>query len=137
MILPPLLRLSYWFDLNPAPMALFVERGLLVVFTAFFLVGVLARLVAMRKDLEKLTRKSLQRVASMLMILGVFGLLLYVLTYERVYALSMRFGYLLWLALFAWFAYRFYRHLLIEMPALEKRRLEREQINKWLPRSKA
>lgn len=137
MTLPPPLTLSYWFDPSPAPFLPMVERGILVVFVAFFFAGILARLIIMRQGWDKMTKKAIRRAASALMVLGFVGLLLYVLSYERVYVLGMRFGYLLWIVLFAWYAYRLIRMVRIDMPLMEQRRAERDNINKWLPKSKA
>ena len=134
MTLPPLLQLSYWFDLTPPPFLTWVERGLLAIFVILLCAGIFVRLVTMRQGWEKMTKSALQQASSMLTLLGALGLLLYTFSYERVYLLSMRFGYLLWLALLVWYAWRLYRLVMVEMPAMEQRRTERDAINKWLPK---
>lgn len=113
-----------------------VERGLLVVFTAFVAGGILARLFTLRQGWDKLTKRAVQRASNILVGMGLLGLMLYFFTYERIYVLSLRFGYLLWLVLFIWNAYRLYRYVRVEIPTMERRRAERDQINKWLPKSK-
>lgn len=135
MNIPPLLRLAYWFDLNPAPFMPWVERFLPIAFILLLFVGILLRMVAWRRDFEKLTRRALRKAASMLMVLGVVGLLLFVFAYERVYVLSMRFGYLIWFGLLAWYVWRLMKYVRVEIPAIERRQAEREKLNKWLPKA--
>lgn len=136
MTLPPLLRPSYWFGLTPAPLTPWVEYTLLACFALFFFAGVIVGLVAMRQDFEKMMRRALQRTSSALMILGAFGLLLFVFSYERIYGLGMRAGYILWVALLAWYAWQTYRLFKIELPEDAQRRAQRNAMNKWIPTSK-
>lgn len=113
-----------------------IERVLLVLFIALFFAGILVRLLTLRQGWEKLVKRAVQRASSMLMVMGLLGLMLYFFYYERIYLLSMRFGYLLWLALFGYYVYRLVKYVRVEIPAIEKRRAEREEISKWLPKSK-
>ncbi|MFA5935927.1 MAG: hypothetical protein WC787_03680 [Patescibacteria group bacterium] len=136
MTLPPFLRPSYWFALSPPPLMPWVEWTLLGLFTVCFFAGVILRLISMRQGMEKMTRRTYERGSNMLMILGLFGFLLFVLSFERIYMIGMRAGYLLWVALLGWFAYRMYTIVRVDMPAMEKRKADREAINKWLPTSK-
>lgn len=113
-----------------------VERALPIVFGVLFVAGIVAYLVAYKRDWSKMMRRALRKVADRLIILGCFGLLLYGLTYERIYVLSARIGYVLWFALLVWYAWTMYRLVTVEMPAMEQRQAEREQKNKWLPKAK-
>ncbi len=112
-----------------------VERSLLVLFCVFLLAGIIVRLLVWRAGWDKLMKKALRRAASALTVLGVVGLLLYVFSYERIYVLSMRFGYAIWFALFAWYVWRLLLLVRVEIPAVERSHREREEKNKWLPKS--
>lgn len=136
MTLPPLLRLSYWFGLTPAPFLPWVEYSLLGFFAIFFFAGIALRFFALNKAKDKLYRRAYHDVSSALLTLGVFGLVLFVFSYERIYALGMRAGYLLWVALFAWYAWRLYRKIRVEIPEMQERRDQRDALNKWLPKAK-
>jgi hypothetical protein len=136
MTLPPLLNPAYWFALAPAPLMPWVEWTLLGLFAACFFAGIILRFISMRKEMEKMVRRAVVRGSGMLITLGVFGLILFILSYERIYVLGMRAGYLLWAALLGWYAWQMYKLVKIEMPMAEQRKSEREAINKWLPTSK-
>ncbi len=135
MTLPPLLRLSYWFGLTPAPFSPIADRAVLVFFSLLFVAGVVAGLARLRHGWEKMTRRMLLIVSTRLIILGAFGLLLYAMTYERIYVLGMRFGYVIWLALAAWYVWKTERLIRVEIPAKDQQRAERERLEKWLPKS--
>ena len=113
-----------------------VDRALLVVFSLLLVGGIVVYLVSLRQDWEKMMRKMLRRAAEALVVCGGFGLLLYGLTYERIPYLGARVGYIVWLAVFAWYAWKLWKFVKVEIPALEQRQAEREQFNKWLPKSK-
>lgn len=136
MTLPPLLTPGYWFDPVPPPFLPFVDRLLLVAFMGLAIVGIIAHLARLRAGLEKMTRRAVGRAGTLLITMGLFGLLLWTLAYERVPYLSMRMWYLVWSVLFVIWGYRIYRFVFVEIPSRQKQNEEREAINKWLPKSK-
>lgn len=96
----------------------------------------MVRLVTLRQGLEKMTKRALIRAGNSLIVYGLFGLLLYFLTFERVAVLSARIGYLIWVALFAWSVWKIVKYVRVDIPAVEKRREERAKFDKWLPKRK-
>jgi ACR3 family arsenite efflux pump ArsB len=134
MVLPPLLRISYWINFTPAPFSPLILRGLLLFFCAFFLAGILVRLVAMRHGWEKITRRLLHRIASAFTVLGLAGLLLYVFETQRIYLLSARAFYVLWVVIFLVYAWWIIKYIWIDVPAMNRKKEEREKIEKWLPK---
>ena len=136
MEIPPLLRPSFWFNPSPVPFQPIVERGLLVIFGAFLFIGILSRIVAMRAGLEKMVKRLIIKISVSLMILGVLGLMLYGFYFERITVLGSRFWYLIWLALFGWYAWKIWKYAFVEIPEIEKKRAEREAAEKWLPKPK-
>lgn len=135
MTLPPLVSPSYWFSLTPPPIAPVFQYILLGIFTACFIGAIVVRLISMRAGLEKMTRRVLATTSNRLAVLFVFGAILFMLTYEGIYVLSMRAGYLLWVLLLAWYAWQTYKTVKIELPAMQQRRSERDAFNKWLPKT--
>ncbi|MCI0479117.1 hypothetical protein L0Y59_01085 [Candidatus Uhrbacteria bacterium] len=134
MTFPPLLQPSYWFTTVPPPLSPVADRVAFVLFAVFLVAGIVMRVVATRRGWEKMVRRLLIRSGGRLMTLGAFGLLLYALNYERVPVLSARFWFLLWAALLAWYAWKTYRYVRVEIPDVKRRREERERTEKWLPR---
>ncbi|MBU1032885.1 MAG: hypothetical protein ABII13_01520 [Patescibacteria group bacterium] len=136
MTLPPLLRPSYWFDPTPIAFSPVVQNVFLIVFGTFLFVGIFVRLVALKRGWEKMTKRFLVRISGSLMVLGVFGLVLYILDLQRVSVLSARVFYILWLAALAWYIYRIVKFAWVDIPAVQKKKEERERIEKWLPKKK-
>ncbi|MEO5928133.1 MAG: hypothetical protein ABIO72_05425 [Patescibacteria group bacterium] len=135
MNLPPLVLPSYWFALTPPPIAPIFQYILVGVFGACLIAAIVLRLVAMRDGIEKLMRRALGAASNRLIVLAVFGAFLYAMSYEGIYVLSMRFGFILWAALFAWYAWQTYKTIKRDIPAMNQRRTERDAINKWLPKA--
>ncbi|MBU1907640.1 hypothetical protein KKF59_00725 [Patescibacteria group bacterium] len=136
MNIPPYLKLSYWFNPNPAPLMPWADRFLPILFSVFLFVGIIIRLVTLRQGLEKMTKRALIRAGNSLIVYGLFGLVLYLLTFERVTVLSARVGYLIWVALFAWSVWKIVKYVRVDIPAVEKRREERARLEKWMPKRK-
>jgi len=134
MTLPPLLRFSYWFNASPPPFSTAVGFGLLIFFAVLLVVGIAVQVIAPRQKWEKMTKRLVARSGYMLTVLGSIGLVLYALSYERVPVLSARLGFLVWAAFLAYYAWQTYRFVRVEMPAVQKRREERERIDKWIPK---
>lgn len=135
MTLPPLIRPSYWFDLTPPPIAPVFQYIVVAVFGLCMIAAIVLRLVSMRAGMEKMMRRALNSASNRLIVLSIFGAFLYALSYEGIYALSMRFGFVLWFALLVWYAWQTYKTIKVEIPAMHQRRTERDAYNKWLPKS--
>ena len=135
MTIPPFFHPSYWFDLTPPPLLPVFDHILLGLFVACFLLGIVGRLTLLRRGWEKMMKKAVQRASNALIVLGCFGLLLYAMSYERIYVLSMRAGYVLWIVLLAWYIWSIVRFVRVEIPETKRRHSEREEIEKWLPKS--
>lgn len=113
-----------------------MERGLIVIFGVFLFIGILGRIIAMRIGWEKMIKRLIVKTSNSCVALGVFGFVLYGFYFERVTVLGARFWYLLWLALFGWYAWKIWKYAFVEIPEIEKKRAERETAEKWLPKPK-
>lgn len=134
MTIPSPLLPSFWFNPTPPPFLPLIDHILLALFGVMLVAGIAARVLAMKKGWEKMTRRLLDRTGGRLMTLGVFGFLLYALNFERVPVLSARLGFLVWAGLVVWYAWQTQHFIRVEVPAAQKRREEREQTEKWLPK---
>lgn len=136
MTLPPPLTLPYWFTPYPSPFLPVAEKALYAIFIACLVFGTFAAFARMRPRLGKMTRRALSRGASLLITMGGVGLVLMAIEYQRISFLRMRVFYLVWAVVFIVWASRLYRFVTVEIPAVEKKREERERIEKWLPKRK-
>jgi nitrate reductase gamma subunit len=136
MTLPPLLTLGYWFSPLPLPLMPLAHWVLFSIFALMAAVG-LALLVWQRKSKsDKLGRRVFGRIASLLITMGLIGLLLRGLDYERVYLLSMRAFYLVWLIAAGLWGWSIYIYATKTIPAIRAKQAERESFEKWLPKKK-
>lgn len=111
-----------------------VQAGAGALFSVCVLAGIAVALIGRRVALDKWRRRALDRASTRLMGMGFFGLFLLFLSYERISVLSLRAGYLVWIFLAIWYAFRTVRQLSVEIPALEERQRLQKQRNRWLPK---
>ncbi|MEK7529538.1 MAG: hypothetical protein AAB570_01305 [Patescibacteria group bacterium] len=87
--------LTFWFDrvphLEPATLKLYF-----ILFLAAVIVGATVRWVTRRKAADKFGKEIGRRVAVMLVVMGVLGLLYWFAGWQRVPFLSSRFWLILW-----------------------------------------
>ncbi len=108
----------------------------LVLFAALVILGVIAKIYAVKSNLEKLLRRAVQRAGNLLLTMGLVGLLLYFFTYENVPILSMRIWLLVLLGSGIAWAWSIYHYVKVEIPAKHGMQAERDRMNKWLPKAK-
>lgn len=85
---------------------------------------------------DKLDRRISNSIASLLITMGLVGLLMRGFDYERVYLLSMRFFYVIWLLAAGVWGWTIYIYATKTVPAIRAKQAEREQHEKWLPKKK-
>jgi len=136
MTLPSLLTPGYWFAPLPTPLMPPAHWALLVCFALLSASGIVLLVVLRRVSWDKLKRRIFGRVATALVTMGLVGLLLRGLDYEKVYLLSMRAFYLVWAACALAWAWSIYRYATKTVPAIRAKQSEREQFEKWLPKKK-
>ncbi len=136
MNLSELYDLNYWFTLRPDEMSLAFLIGFLVFFVLVFL-GTFAMIVYKKKKkivLSKPQRKLYEKIQSACATMGLLGLLWLFFAYERVPFLSARFWVLVWLLSGGLWIYVISRYYSLEMKPQIKKLIEKERIEKWLPK---
>ncbi|MDD5438128.1 MAG: hypothetical protein PHC70_03220 [Patescibacteria group bacterium] len=131
-----LLTLNFWFQMQPPMFLAWVNIFFLVVFAAMVIVGIIAKVYAVKSNLEKLLRRAVHRAGNLLLTMGLIGLLICFFTYETVPILSMRIWLLVWLGSAIAWAWSIIRYVRVEIPAKHEMQVERERVNKWLPKAK-
>lgn len=131
-----LLSLNFWFQMQPPMFLPWVSIFFLVVFSALVIVGIIAKIYAVKSNQEKLTRRAVQRAGNLLLTMGLIGLLIWFFTFENVPILSMRIWLLVWLGSAIAWAWSIIRYVRVEIPAKHSMQAERDRMNKWLPKAK-
>jgi len=131
-----LLNLSFWFNLSPDPLMPGSFRFLELVFCALILFGVVAKIVSVVKKSDYLFAVGAKKLVSPFFWMGVLGLILLVLDYERVTFFNSRFWYLLWaLGFIVWMVFVM-KKLIHDLPERKKIIDDRKKLEKWLPKKK-
>jgi uncharacterized membrane protein YkvI len=131
-----LLSLNFWFELYPPALTPWTIRIMLVIFVALLLVGIVGKIYSIKTKLEKWTRRTVDKASSMLITMGVLGLMIFFFGYEQIPILSMKFGYIIWIVLLGIWLYFLYNFIFNEIPRQRKLKQEREHVDKWLPKPK-
>ena len=124
---------AYLFDLRP-----FTTTGaiktMLIFFAVLTLIGIGVKIYEKIGKLEKFQAKLLEKIVSFFITLGLLGLGLSWLRYERVHILSARFWLIVWLiALIVWL-YPILKYWIKIVPEAKKHSEERKLFKKYLPK---
>ncbi len=113
-----------------------VSATLLVVFIALAIMGLVAKVYGMKANLDKFVRRAVERAGTLLLTMGLVGLLYYLFVFESVPILSMRVWLIVWLLSGLAWAWSILHYVRVEIPRINQLKSEREKLNKWLPKSK-
>lgn len=130
-----LLSPTFWFQIQPPPFLYWTGLIMLVIFSAMIILGVGAKIYGTKANLDKLIRRAVERAGTLLLSMGLVGLTMYFISYERVPVLSMRVLYIVWLVGLGLWIWSLYRYVKIEIPSKRSMAAEREKLNKWLPKA--
>jgi hypothetical protein len=127
-----LIKPSYWFTFQPPSVGGVSGNVIFAFFLLLFVVGIVGRVVAVRKTDDRFLQQAVTKIASMLSIMGILGVLLYFFSFERIQFLGARFWYLVWMGgLILWIVI-----LLRDIKSIPGKRalaLERQKRTKYFP----
>ncbi len=124
---------SFWFTLRPAEVGGISGSLIFGFFLLLFVLGIVSRIVAAQKLDDRYARMLGGRIGTMLVTLGILGVLLYFFSYERIRLFGSRFWYLFWvigLIVWAGFIVRFAKKTI---PELKQKEGIRAQMRKYFP----
>ncbi len=128
---------SYWFTLQPALVGGTEGKIIFSFFVLLFLLGIVARIVSSNRTDDRHVREVFERGATLLVTMGILGVLLYFFSYEQIRLFGSRFWYLFWLIgilVWSFFLLRFVRSTIPKQRANEA--LKAEQRKYFPPRRK-
>ncbi len=128
-------QLSYWIDVAPAPLESWRFLLPLLIFIAFFVGGLAAKIVASQTDNFKI-RTILFKFGSMGWVMGLVGVLLIFFEYERVALFRMRIFFILWVVASAVWSTLIIVRLRKELPSRLEKIQEFLEKKKYLPKRK-
>ena len=132
----PFYEPSYWLSVEPPVVGGTIGYIIFGVFLLCVMAGVIVRVRRMKELKDKYEKRLLSQVSIMLIVMGLFGLVLYFLSFEGIPFLGARFWYPVWiLAVAGWIAWILY-YARVTIPAHRKRAGARAHIDKYMPRKK-
>ncbi len=129
------LQPAYLFELRPFTTWNTIE-SIMVFFGLIVLAGIIIKIYKEIKKGEKFQAKLLEKIISLCIVMGVLGILLTWLRYERVQILSARFWLIVWLIVTLIWLYPIVKYYLKVVPEAKKRSEEKKLYSKYLPKKK-
>ncbi len=132
----PLLKISYWFDINPPLMNELMGQIIFWFFAIFLIVGAVIRVVGSKRKDDKFVIAIFNKFGTLFLTSGFLGLLLYFFSYEQIYLFGARFWFLILGIIFlVWLGY-IIRYIKKTVPKEKAEIAEREKFEKYMPKSK-
>ncbi len=128
-----LLQLDYWFTMQPANVGGIQGKILFGVFLAVFIFGIVAKIVTTYKTEDKYVKLMGERISSLLVSMGLVGVLLYFFSFERIWMFGARFWYVIWVAIFLIWLYYIVRYIKKDIPSMRMLRITRERKWRYFP----
>jgi len=126
---------AYLLELQPYT-SLGTIKIMMIFFAVVTAIGIGLKIYERTAEMEKFRSKLLDKLVSLFITLGLLGIGLTWVRYERVQILSARFWLLVWLAaLFAWL-YPILKYLFKVVPEAKKHAEESRLMRKYLPAKK-
>ena len=133
----PLITLSFWFDRRPPIMEEFFSQLFFYTFGALVVLALIITVIVKKKKKEDpWVAKGFQKISSWCLTMGIFGLVIFFFSYERIPLLSMRIWFVVWLiAAIVWLV--FIIKFFIKVIPREKAKIkEQEKKKQYLPGKK-
>lgn len=126
---------AYLFELRPFTSPSTIKM-MMIFFALLVIIGIGVKIYQSTRQLEKFQTKLLEKLISFFIVLGVLGILLTWLRYERVQILSARFWLIAWLITLAIWLYPIIKYWTKVVPEAKKRHEEKKMFQKYLPKKK-
>ena len=129
-----MLQPSYWLTLDPPQVMGLIGNVVFGLFVLCFVLGIVSRIVASNKKHDKYIEELGGRVGTFFVTMGLLGIMLFFLSFERVQFFGARFWYPVWLIIGLGWAFFIARFAKRDIPAMRLRDLNRKAVSKYLPR---
>ena len=127
------LQPSYWFTMNPPEVAGLLGTVVFVVFVLFFVLGIVGHLVAERKGSDRFVREAGHKISTLLITMGLLGVLLFFFSFEQIRMFGARFWYPLWGIAVIFWSVLIVRYLKRDVPLMRAREASSRAQRQYLP----
>lgn len=123
----------YWLTLQPPQVGGLAGSILFGVFVAFFILGIVGRIVVDRKGNDRYKKEVGSRISSLLITMGLLGIILFFFSFEEVQLFGARFWYPLWIIATLVWVFFLVRFVQRDVPAKRAREESLKAQGKYLP----
>jgi hypothetical protein len=123
---------TYWFTMNAPEVGGLLGTIVFAVFVVCFVLGIVGHLVAERKGSDRFVREVGHRISTLLVVMGLLGVLLFFFSFEGIRMFGARFWYPLWgLGFLVWLF--FLARSARGIPQVREREAQRRANQKYIP----
>ncbi len=119
--------------MNPPEVGGLLGTIVFVVFVVFFVLGIVGHLVSERKGSDRFVRTVGHRISTLLVTMGLLGVLLFFFSFEGIRMFGARFWYPLWVILVVVWAFLIVRYLKCDVPLQRARETSSRAQRQYLP----
>lgn len=128
---------TVWMSIDSLDITQGLGRVFIIIFVLMFFVGMVLRVVRARKKKEDVyVREMFRRIASLLTIMGILGIILAFLSFENIRFLGGRFWYPIWLVVVVIWIFFIVKYIRKQVPIMQTKEREREEKYKYMPKPK-
>lgn len=124
---------TYWLTLQPPEVSGLIGNIAFGVFVAFFLFGIIGRIVVDRRGDDRYKKEIGNRISNLLITMGILGVILYFFSFEEVQLFGARFWYPLWIIVTLVWVFFLVRFVHRDVPAKRAREESLRAQGKYLP----
>jgi len=127
---------SYWFTMAPPEVGGLIGNLIFVLFIGVLVFGIVGRIVADRKGDDRYVREIGNRISTLLVTMGVLGLILFFFSFEQIELFGARFWYVIWVIAVVVWSVRIVRYVKRDIPDMKARSESLRARAKYLPKPK-
>ena len=129
----PLFDLSFWFSRFPQPLTAVYEKVFFIIFVAVLVAGVVVRIISNQRERDRYAELIYHKIATLLITMGILGLVWFFFTYEQIPLLGGRFWFLFWVLGTAGWAAGIAIYAYKTVPRLRIEEHQRKEKMKYFP----
>ena len=129
-------RPMYWLTMNPPQVGGLLGNVVFLVFVLCVVLGIIGHIVTDRHKKDRYVRQIGKRISTLLVTMGILGVLLYFFSFEGIRLFGARFWYPVWMIITAVWVLLIIRFVKKDIPQAQQQTQARKAVTKYLPHRK-
>ncbi|TAL50623.1 hypothetical protein EPN81_02380 [Patescibacteria group bacterium] len=128
------LQPTYWLTLQPPEVGGLLGSIVFGLFVLFLILGIIGRIVVDRRGGDRYKREVGSRVSTLLVTMGILGVILFFFSFEGIQLFGARFWYPIWMIATIVWVFFLVRYMKRDVPVKRAREEMLKEQGKYLPR---